>query len=222
MRKCQAKNGPGSCRAGLRCPALKASAAEFVIRDGPMGKYYAATDVKHFTGGSDVPGSKFTDPKLSRLEDIVGLALLSGKSLHTTDDRKAFIDEHGCSDTDFLDNYRYIRMYTPGTVGAIRSDKLNDDTVLDVVRTKPGASCSLVVGVTEQPVTDVSVVIVTDHAQTGQPMIITAFSGVPTKPVANEQVDALEGTSVTVREVKDILGDDVLFWANTTLINQSA
>ena len=214
MSRCRARGGPAACKAGARCPDFMVRVAQFIVRDGPMGNYYAATDVKHFSGGVDVPGSKFMASGLNNLDDVVALALMMKKDLAVDDDRQEFIDHFGCSSEDFLDNYRYLRLSTPGTVGAVRSDSLSDDTVIDIVRTKPGSSCSFVVAVDAQPWTDTSVLIVTDHSVTGVPMVITAFPGVPTKPVADERVDELEGSSLTVGEAKKLLGRDS-FWVNT-------
>ena len=81
MSRCRAKGGPSSCRAGYRCPDLMARVAVFVPREGPMGKYYAGTDVKHFSGGVDVPGSKFMAVGLKSLDDVVALALVLGRAL---------------------------------------------------------------------------------------------------------------------------------------------
>jgi hypothetical protein len=211
--KCRSRFGVAGCLAGSRCPE-RGDASLYVPRDSPLGPYYEATDRKHFSGGADVPGSKFSDPRLKRVEDVVQLLLDDGRDLFTDDDRGVFFVQDNVPEEAFLDQYRYLKVHTGGTLGAVKASSLDDDTVLDVVRTKPGAHCSLVVTVDEQPLTDSSVVIVGDHNDSGLPFIVTAFPGVPTKPVGDDRVDALEGSSTTVGDVKQLLQVND-FWINT-------
>src|SRR5579875_3211223 len=89
------QGNPGLCKATVRCPFGDASehystpeqareayeiqvesvleAQRLIPRNGRYGKYYDDTDRKHFTD-RNAPGSKFTDPRLNSLDDVVALA----------------------------------------------------------------------------------------------------------------------------------------------------
>jgi hypothetical protein len=179
--------------------------------DEATSDYYAATDRKHF-GDRTEPGSKFLDPALSELEDIVRLAIAQRGSLDGDDRVKFYFD----SDPDaFRDGNRYLKVATPGTVGVIHSTELSDASLLSVVRTKPGAPVSLVASVTEQPTTDYAVLIIEDVIDTGEARVVTAFPGTVTAPLESLTLEELEGGAITVAAARDILRGE--FWANTRL-----
>jgi hypothetical protein len=213
--KCRSKFGVQGCKAGMKCPERQ-NPSFFVPRSGDMVAYYEATDKKHFSSDRSIPGSKFTDPKLSCLEDIVEILIHDGRNLYVDDDRNEFIQQHNANPNAFSSSCRYLKIETSGSLGAIHAADLANDTVLDVVRTKPGVPCSLVTTVQQQPESQIAVVVLADHDTTHQPFIITAFPGVPTKPIADERIDLLEGSSLTVQDAKNILGVDN-FWINTRL-----
>lgn len=176
--------------------------------------YYAATDKKHF-GDKTEPGSKFLNPSLEKVEDVLKLRMeQSGNASMEGDDREALI-ARGSDPTGFGNGKRYLMVLTEGSVGIKNSNGLTDDTKVEVVRTKPGAPCSLVMEVVEQPTTDFAVIVLGEHKQTGKDFVITTFPGPVTKPTANEELDAREGQMMTVGEVKEIMGGD--FWINTKM-----
>jgi hypothetical protein len=190
-----------------------ATAAVPRTRDEASWDYYAATDVKNF-GDRTEPGSKFLAEELRTVEDVVALAGRQRGDLQG-DDRDEFI-ARGAHPDAFRDGNRYLMVRTPGTVGVLNSAELPATTLLSVVRTKPGAPCSLVVAVDEQPVTDYAVIVVTTEVSTGEDLVITTFPGVVTKSIENEYLEMLEGGALTVAAARDLLGED--FWINTRVV----
>ena len=182
-------------------------------RDEATWDYYAATDKKHFGDGSE-PGSKFLGDDLHTVEDVIELAILQRESLHG-DDRDLFIARGSHVDA-FQDGNRYLFVKTPGTVGVIHSADLPDATLLSVVRTKPGAPCSLVAAVDEQPMTSYACIIVSTDKDTGEDLVITTFPGIVTQSIDNELIESLEGGALTVASARDIIGTD--FWANSRVV----
>ena len=195
---------------------MLAAAAVPRTRDEASWDYYAATDVKHF-GDKNEPGSKFLAGGLRAVEDVVALAVYQRGDLKG-DDRDRFI-ARGADPSAFREGNRYLLVETLGTVGVIHSADLPDATLLSVVRTKPGAPCSLVVSVDEQPVTDYAVIVITEDQQTGEDLVITTFPGIVTQSIDNELIESLEGGALTVASARDILGKD--FWANTRVVSRS-
>lgn len=181
-------------------------------RDESHAAYYAATDAKHF-GDKTEPGSKFMDPALRSVEDVAALRMVqTGKNNLKGDDREALIAA-GSDPNGFSEGKRYLMVKTSGTVGIQNSAKMRPTDTVQVVRTKPGAPCSLVASVKSQPETDFAVIVVGEHKETKNDFIITTFPGPVTKPTASEAIDNLEGMTMTVADAKKILGED--FWANT-------
>ena len=189
---------------------LLAAAAVPRTRDEASWDYYAATDVKHF-GDRREPGSKFLAEDLRSVEDVVALAVHQRGDLQG-DDRDRFI-ARGADPSAFREGNRYLLVETLGTVGVIHSADLPDATLLSVVRTKPGAPCSLVAAVDEQPMTCYACIIVSTDRDTGEDLVITTFPGMVTQSIDDELIEALEGGALTVASARDILGTD--FWANT-------
>jgi hypothetical protein len=176
--------------------------------------YYEATDKKHF-GDKTQPGSKFLDPSLEKVEHVLMLRMRQTDTRELQgDDREALI-ARGSDPNGFGGGKRYLMVLTEGTVGIKDSTGLPADTKIEVVRTKPGAPCSLVMQVDEQPTTDYAVIVLGKHKQTGNDFVITTFPGPVTKPTSNEELDAREGQTMTVGEVKEIMGGD--FWINTKM-----
>lgn len=180
--------------------------------DEQHAAYYEATDKKHF-GDKTQPGSKFLDPSLEKVEHVlmmrmeqIGAANLDG------DDKNALI-ARGSDPNGFIEGKRYLMVLTEGTVGIKNSASLPDDAKVQVVRTKPGSPCSLVMEVSEQPTTDFAVIVMGEHKQTGKDFVITTFPGPVTKPTSNEALDSKEGQFLTIQEVKEIINED--FWINT-------
>ena len=200
-----------------RCPshASQRQAAVLIPRRGSLGKYYKATDTKHF-GTANGPGSTFTDPKMRRLNDVVALAVRQRTDGLNGDDRAELI-AHGAPKNAFRDDVRYLAVRTPGTVGVIRSNDMPDSTPVRVERHKPGAPCSFVVDVQDQPHTSIATVIIGSHAlDAGREVVYTAHPGVPTPSSSGDKMSAREGQTVTLKEIRAVYGGDV--WLNTRLI----
>lgn len=195
----------------------KSKAVTYVPRDldSSHSSYYAATDAKHF-GNKSEPGSKFTDPALRSVEDVVALRMAqTDRNTLAGDDREALIAA-GSDPKGFSANNRYLMVKTPGTVGIVNSRALKLSDTVEVVRTKPGVPCSIVAPVKSQPNTDFAVIVVSQHAETKKDFVITTFPGPVTKPTQSEAIDRLEGRTMTVADAKRILGDE--FWVNTKVL----
>lgn len=186
-----------------------------VDRGDGWDEYYTATDKKHFQD-RDAPGSKFTDPSLSKVEDVVALTLQQRGSLEG-DDRDKLI-ARGAKPEAFRDGNRYLMVNTPGTLGVQDSRTMRDDDLVEVTRTKPGTPVNLVKKVTEQGTTNYGVVVVTKDFDSGEPRVITTFPGTVTYSPKNHQMEALEGKTITVAQAREILGDD--FYANTRVVDE--
>lgn len=189
-------------------------ASAYVARDGELAEYYEATDRKHFGLAGNTPGSKFTDPRLTKLEDVVALAFQQRGHLEG-DDREFFIQQGSTADA-FKEGNRYLKVETSGVVGILHASELQDDTMVTVQRTKPGVPCSLVVEVTERPHTDYGVIVLATHEKTGKAVVVTAFPGLVTEPLSNEHLDLLEGKQLSMADARHLLGSK--FWVNTTVL----
>lgn len=192
----------------------KEAASKYVPRgiDDAHAGYYAATDAKHF-GDKTEPGSKFISESLRSVEDVVALRMVqTGKDHLKGDDREALIAA-GSDPNGFSAGKRYLMVKTAGTVGIRNSNTFKPEDKVQVVRTKPGAPCSIVATVKSQPETDYAVVVVGEHKDTKNDFIITTFPGPVTKPTANATIDNLEGRTMTVADARRLMGED--FWINT-------
>lgn len=172
--------------------------------------YYEATERKHFSDPT-LPGSKFTDPNVKTLEELLVLVKEQRSSLQGNDADK-FI-KAGANPHAFNDDFRYLRVAISGKLGILNSKDLPEDTVVTVERTKPGAPCNYVINVTEQPTVNYGTVILQEDEEANKTRFITAFPGEPT-PVSRskekaEKVNSLEGQSFTVKEVREMLGHDI-------------
>lgn len=180
--------------------------------DESHASYYKATDKKHF-GSKNEPGSKFLDKNLNKVEDVLVLRMKqTGTASLAGDDKEALI-ARGSDVNGFSESNRYLMVLTEGSVGITNSADVSPDTKVQVMQTKPGVPCSLVMSVEEQSRTDYAVVVVGKHNKTGNDFVITTFPGPVTKPTSNPELDAHEGETMTIAEVRGILGKD--FWINT-------
>jgi hypothetical protein len=195
---------------------VDASIAQMIPRGSKGHDYYASTEHKHF-GPLSQPGSKFTDPNVRSLNDVLRLTFDQRGSLDG-DDRDEFI-ARGAEPQAFDPEKRYLLVRTSGTVGIIHSADLDDDVELEVVR-KDGAPCTLVHAVKEQGTADYAAVILAEDkfgiTENGGPILITAFPGVVTKPIDSRAIDARFGELITVAEARMILGHDV--FVNTRVL----
>lgn len=201
-------------------PRMLELAEDFIPRelDNYHARYYAQTDAKHFSDLSS-PGSKFTDAGVNNLNDLLALKIAQDglKSITgISDDREELIRAGGDAE-GFQEGSQYFMVKVSGTVGVIKSSELANDDLVTIERTKDGVPCSVVTQVLTKPVTDYGVIIMSNHTVTGNLFVVTAFPGAVTKVVKNDQIDALEGQQVTVKDVKAILGEN--FWCNTKLIH---
>ncbi|KQO98790.1 hypothetical protein [Leifsonia sp. Leaf264] len=187
-------------------------------------KYYADTEKKHFTG-HDQAGSTFQE--VGSLRELLQLGFEQRGGLGG-DDRDELI-ALGAEPDGFLDGKRYIKIGTPGLLGITNTAGMNADDLVTVKRTKTGVPCTIVADVGEQPAVDFGVAIIAEDTMgvkgegVGGDLLITAFPGLPTKPVVNSKdaelvgkVDALEGQKITVTQMRELLGGDV--WANTRVL----
>lgn len=181
--------------------------------DPQWGAYYAATDLKHF-GNRNQPGSKFVDPKLKRVEDILILAYNQRGNLQGTDEQK-FINL-GASPEAFNEGYRYLYVETPGTLGIVHTSTLPDNELVQIIRTKPGAPCSVVATVASQTTVNYGVVILTEDEHTGLPRLITTFPGMVTKTSRVEELEKYENQTVPLSIIRPLYGED--FWVNTRIL----
>lgn len=179
----------------------------YVDRNDPDWKeYYSATDLKHF-GAKNEPGSKFLDPSLQKIEDILALAFKQRGNLEGNDKEK-FI-EKGASPEAFNENNRYLMVHTKGTLGIKNSSTMKNSDMVEIVRTKPGAPCSVVADVTTQETTDYAVVILSEDSEAGKSRLITTFPGLVTKTIENERIESAEGQKLTIAEIRKIFNGDI-------------
>lgn len=225
---CQSK-----AQGGRRCAAHTAlqAATALIPRRGSWHAYYQATDAKHFpaignAATGSTPGSTFTDPSLRRLNDVVALAYRQRGNLDG-DDREE-LARFGTPEEAFKPGIRYLLVRTPGTVGIRRSDDLPDDALVEVVRSKPGAPCSLVIDVSAQETTTVGTIIIgrqplesfADGRQgEEQDLVFTAHPGLPIPVDFTDRMSQHEGQHVPIAMVREVYGGDV--WLNTRLAERT-
>lgn len=185
--------------------------------DVEWAEYYEATDKKHFSD-MDASGSKFTDPNMHKVEDVLELAIKQRGSLNG-DDRDKFITQ-GSSPDAFRDGNRYIMIKTPGRLGVQSLKEMKDDDILEVTRTKPGVPCNIVKPITADEgnnlTTDTAVAVISNDRETNKPILITTFPGIVTKNIDNPELDKLEGQKITVARARELLGDNA--FANTRIV----
>lgn len=179
-------------------------------KDDTWGPYYKATERKHLSDKT-LPGSKFTSPEIKTLNDLLALAHEQRGHLNG-DDREVFINK-GIHPEVFKEGFRYLHIDTPGKLGIVNSEFIEPSTKVSIVRTKPGAPCNYMLEVDHQPEIDYGVIILEDHSD-GKTRLITTFPGYPTyvpdrKSEAVAKADSLEGQTLTIGEIHDMLGRTV-------------
>lgn len=207
-----------NCKRHAEAREAYTSASKLIDRrNSDLAAYYAGTERKHFSDRS-LPGSKFTDPKITTLDDLLVLTAQQRGNLDGDDsDKFRFL---GVKDEVFKAGFRYLMVATSGKLGIVTTDMLPGDAVVTVERTKPGAPCNFVMSVKKQLTVDYGVVIISDE-DPENPQLITAFPGYPTfVPDRSEEsvakADSLEGQSFTVDEVRERMNRDVV--VNTRLV----
>lgn len=182
-------------------------AANVIPRDDAMAEYYKATDAKHFSDKT-APGSKFTDPDMKNLNDIVALTANQRYDGLQGDDRDKLI-KFGANPDAFRDDCRYLVVQTPGKVGSQHISSLPMNEKIEVVRTKPGAPCSLVANVSKQASTNFGVVIM-GKSDDGKDIVFTAHPGMPTRTSGKDEgiFDRYEGRSLSINHIMEIAGTD--------------
>lgn len=149
---------------------------------------------------------------MARLNDVVALAYRQRGSLEG-DDREALV-ALGAPEEAFKPGMRYLLVRTSGTLGVQRSTGLADETPVHVVRSKPGAPCSLVLDVDAQPVGSVGTIVLGRHPQDeSREVVYTAHPGLPIPPDFTDRMGVHEGSTVSLSLVRAAFGGEV--WLNT-------
>lgn len=189
-------------------------ASDAIPRESKYQQYYADTDAKHFHD-KNKPGSKFTDPSVNNLNDVVALTAYQRGSLEG-DDRESLISM-GAEPEAFEEDFRYLMVRTSGKLGAQDISTFPAGTVFRVERTKAGASCSVVADVHEQESSDFGVIIMgrTDVAEND--VVITAHPGLPVSRSGEGTFDPYENQHLTAAQIRDIAGMEKIN-INTRLI----
>lgn len=189
------------------------STTQLVDRSGARAEYHAETDARHFVDGSGVvaSGSRFTNPALRRIEDVLDVVLRERGTLEG-DDREKFF-EHGADKSWFLPNVRYLYVNEGGTVDAVHSFGMAPNMMVEVKRLKSGSSCTLVRYSNTRHVSDFGVVIIETDPATGEEFVATTHPGVPRSPNSSPALEALEAQHLSIAQVREILGRD--FWIET-------
>lgn len=113
----------------------------------------------------------------------------------------------------FYENTRYLFVETPGAIGIEHSDGLPDSTSVQVIRTKPGSSCSLVI-TRDTPVPTNHGVFVIGRTDSEEDIVFTAFPGLPTAMTSHEEIESMENTTVSLGRIRKIAGE---VWLHTQL-----
>lgn len=183
----------------------RALANSVIPRDGQYKEYYAGTDAKHFHD-KDKPGSKFTDPAVTNLNDLVALTARQRKTGLSGDDRAQLV-AMGTDSSALKSGYRYLLVKTEGKVGVRNSSSISDEnTPIRVERTKAGASCSLVMDVKEQDSVGFGVLVMGRPEGVDKDIAITAHPGLPSTSSGRGTFDAYEGKTITVAQARKIAG----------------
>lgn len=157
-------------------------------------EYYNQLNAKHFNPETAV-GSVFLD-----VGSIDSLLKKAGDL--ERDDREYFI-KAGVSSEALLPQCRYLKVETPGKVGIIPIEDCSDDETVEVIRTKEGSPCSLVIKRDSLPETNVATLIIgpDDSPDSKNQIVWTAHPGLPIAP-ATEDIWP-EGSSIKVSDVKE-------------------
>ena len=169
-------------------------------------EYTESISTKHW--GEGAVGSRFFEG--NKLKDLLKTAITQRGSLEG-DDRNTLI-EKGVDQSALMQECRYLVVKGGGEVGIIKAEDLPDDTEVKVVRTKPGAPCSLVVEGEKFPTADFGVIVIgpnekakpEDAEPSTKEMVWTAHPGLPIRPAKDDSWP--EGSTITVADVKAKLG----------------
>lgn len=182
-----------------------ADVERLVPRTGELAEYYASTDRKHFSDDS-VAGSKFTDPQMTKVEDVLALAYEQRGSLDG-DDRDELV-ALGAKPEVFWDQARYLKVSTPGKVGSAPLSSFPEGTLFKAVRTKVGGNVSIVAEVDEMPTTDVGTIIIGRETPESDEVLFTTHPGLPAKAGTVDTFASVEGRTLTAAEVAAVAGTD--------------
>lgn len=203
-------------------------AADSLVKRGSRSDYINSIDKKHFAENG-MGGSKFTDTRVKKAEDVVSLALAQRGSLQG-DDREKLIAS-GAAPNAFLppeSGVRYLQVKVDGTEATKSTADMPDDKVLTVQAkdpSDPNSSLSLVATVKEQPKTQFATVIIgpeTDENKEpikGTNTLWTMHPGAPTRGIRSNDLREKGlngGSTITVKELREKFGKDIK--ANTKVV----
>lgn len=178
-------------------------AKQAIPRNSEYKQYYSDTDAKHFHDKATA-GSKFTDPAVNNLDDVVALTASQRGSLEGND--KDHLIAQGANPEAFNDAFRYLIVKTPGKVGAQDISTFPTGTEFRIERTKTGAPCSVVADVKVQETTDFGVIIMGKTNVSDNDVVITAHPGMPAPRSGEGRFDPYEGKILSAEQVKIIAG----------------
>lgn len=182
-------------------------------KDADWRRYYEDTDRKHFTDKTSA-GSKFLNPHLTSLEDLVKLRLHQKPEEGLAGDDKETLIALGSDEDGFMPGTRYLIVRTLGTVGIIHSSELPGEQLVKIERTKHKAPVSVTTVVNQQPTVDYGVLIISDTLNETHPTLVTAFPGPVIKPSKDDRLEQMEGQQLSLKLVKHFLNVDNL-WITT-------
>ena len=159
--------------------------------------YFDALDAKHF-GAAGTAGSVFTG--VPGLRELLEMVVAQRGSLDGDD--RGLLLAAGASERSFLPGCRYLVCHVAGRNGMVDAFALDPATPVRVVRTKPGAPCSLVVDGAPEAEVDFATVIIGPNEDAGSSsaeMVWTAHPGMPARPSEGERWP--EGATLTAADV---------------------
>jgi hypothetical protein len=159
--------------------------------------YFDALDAKHF-GTGPTAGSVFTG--VPGVRELLGIVEAERGSLDGDD--RVLLLAAGASERSFLPGCRYLLCHVAGRNGMADAFALDPATPVRVVRTKPGAPCSLVVDGVPEAELDFATVIIgpnEDADPSSAEMVWTAHPGMPARPSEGDRWT--EGATLTAADV---------------------
>lgn len=191
--------------------------------------YIESIDRKHFENNGGA-GSKFTDPRVKKTEDVISLAIAQRGGLKG-DDRDKII-ANGADPNAFLPpetGVRYLQVKVDGTEATKDTSTMSEDEVLTVTAKQRGngsSSLSIAADVKTQPKTQYATVIIgPKEDEEGEPIkgtntLWTMHPGNPTRGIRSNDLREKgldDGSKITVGELRKLFGKDIK--ANTRLVN---
>jgi hypothetical protein len=190
-------------------------AEAYVLRD-ERPEYMAAIDEKHFNALGH--GSKFTDERVGKIEDVLSLAVAQRGNLDG-DDRDE-LQRLGAPSGAFIDQCRYIKVRVDGVEALQATDALPEDEILTIKGKGKGAdgrpkSLSVVARVEKLSAVKYATVIIGPREdEKGGPiegeMLWTMFPGVATQSPRSDKLREAgleDGDKITVRKLRSLFGD---------------